>query len=221
MRRIGIGFVLPCELTGAFRSRLKDFPMRTLSFIAAGAATIALAAPAAAQYSPYPQPTYPGYPQQTYPGYPQQTYPGYGQPGYGAQNPVGAIIDQLLGNRYNVTDRQAVSRCASAAVAQASAQYRPNNGYGYNGQGYGGGYGQGYSGYGNARVTAITDVQRRSGGLRVTGMLDSRGGYGTYAQPGYGNRGFAAGGGDLTFRCNVDYRGAVTNIRIRRNNNRY
>jgi hypothetical protein len=173
------------------------------------------AAPAAAQY--YPQPQYPQYPQQTYPGYPQtypqQTYPGYGyQQGY-TGNPVTDIIDQLLGNRYNVTDRQAVRQCARAASAQASAQY----GGGYS-QGYGG-YGQRYSqGYGTMRVTAITDVQRRSNGLRVTGLMSSGyGGYGNqaYGQAyGYNNRGYGAG--QLSFRCNVDYRGAVTNIRIGR-----
>jgi len=172
------------------------------------------AAPAAAQY--YPQPQYPQYPQQTYPGYPQtypqQTYPGYGyQQGY-TGNPVTDIIDQLLGNRYNVTDRQAVRQCARAASAQASAQY----GGGYS-QGYGG-YGQRYSqGYGTMRVTAITDVQRRSNGLRVTGLMSSGyGGYGNqaYGQAyGYNNRGYGAG--QLSFRCNVDYRGAVTGLRIR------
>jgi hypothetical protein len=172
------------------------------------------AAPAAAQY--YPQPQYPQYPQQTYPGYPQtypqQTYPGYGyQQGY-TGNPVTDIIDQLLGNRYNVTDRQAVRQCARAASAQASAQY----GGGYS-QGYGG-YGQRYSqGYGTMRVTAITDVQRRSNGLRVTGLMSSGyGGYGNqaYGQAyGYNNRGYGAG--QLSFRCNVDYRGAVTGLRVR------
>ena len=180
-----------------------------VTLLAAAAAAIG-AAPAAAQYNPYPnQPgyNYPAYPGQAYP----QPYPGYGQPGYGqpaygqgyAQNPVGAIIDQLLGNRYNVTDRQAVSRCASAVMAQASAQY---------GNGYNPGYNRGYS---NMRVTAITDVQRRNNGLRVSGLLGS--GYG--GQYGYQNRGY--GGGDLSFRCNVDYRGAVTGIRIRRNNDGY
>ena len=33
------------------------------------------------------------------------------------------------------------------------------------------------------------------------------------------NRNYAAG--DLTFRCNVDYRGAVTNVRISANNSAY
>src|SRR6476469_2126858 len=100
--------------------------------LAAAAATGIVAMPAVAQYYPqqYPQ-TYPQqypeqqYPQQQYPQqYPQQqTYPGYGQPyGYG-QNPVTDVIDQLLGNRYSVTDRQAVRQCARAAAAQAQNRY--------------------------------------------------------------------------------------------------
>ena len=121
------------------------------------------------------------------------------------KNPVSAIIDGLLGNRYNVTDRQAVSQCASAAMTQASAQY---------GGGYNQAYGNGYNRYSSLRVTQITDVQRRNNGLRVKGLMSS--GYGGYdRQHGYQNNGYAAG--DVTFRCNVDYRGAVTNIRIDRN----
>ena len=191
--------------------------------LAAGAAAmggLALAAPAAAQtpypYA-YPQPTYP---QQAYP-YAQQ-YPG--QQGY-AQNPVGAIINQLLGNRYNVTDRTAVSQCASAAMAQAHAQYAQRGYNGYN-QGYAQGYGQGY-GYNPAsmiRVTAITNVERRPNGLRVTGMMSNGAGYGNqgygYRNEGYGTQGYAdpryGARGNLSFRCNVDYRGTVTNVRIRR-----
>ncbi len=180
-----------------------------------------LAAPAAAQYYPPPQPYPQPYPQTYPPGYPQQQY-GYNN----NQGGIGQIIDQLLGNRYNVNDRGAVSRCASAAVQQAQARYTPY-GYnqGYNGQGYNQGYpGQGYNqGYAynqrgqGIRVTAITSVERRSNGLRVRGLLDTgRGGYGNqgYGQ-GYGAQGYAAG--DLTFRCNVDYRGYVSNVRIERN----
>jgi hypothetical protein len=169
-------------------------------WLAATVAAGALAAPAAAQYQQqYPQPY-----AQPYPGYPQ---PGYPTPGYGYNNNggvVGQVIDQLLGNRYNVSDRRAVSQCASAAVAQAQNQYR-----GYGGQGYGQGYNQGYV---NVRVTAITDVQRRSSGLRVKGLIDSGRRYGG---GGYGGGGYR--GGDLTFRCNVDYRGYVTNVRLERN----
>jgi hypothetical protein len=176
------------------------------TYLAAAAALSALAAPAVAQY--YPQ--QPTYPQQGY-AYPQQAFPqqgyAYGQQGYApgySQNPVGAIIDSLLGNRYNVTDRQAVSRCASAAMVQAQSQY--GGGYGNNGyNGYNGRYpGQGYNNGMAMRVTSISDVQRRGNGLRVSGMLGSGGGY---------NQGY---NGQLSFRCNVDYSGAVTGLRIGR-----
>jgi hypothetical protein len=184
-----------------------------IHYLAAAAAIGALAVPAAAQ-TPYPY----GYQQQyqqvpqPYPGQPgygyNQGYSGYNQ-GY-AQDPVSQIINSLLGNRYSVTDRQAVSQCASAAMAQAAAQYgnRYNQGYGNNG------YNRGYSGA--MRVTSITDVQRRNNGLRVSGLMSSgyAGQYGN--QYGYQNRGYAQG--DVSFRCNVDYRGQVTNVRIGRNN---
>jgi len=177
---------------------------KTMTILVATALAGGATAPLAAQY-PQPQP-YP-YPQQ----YPQ-TYPGYPQQGYG-NNAVGQIFDQLLGNRYNVTDRQAIRQCASAAMSQASAQYGGGGGYGgYNQQQYG--YNQQYN-YNRFRVTAITDVQRRSNGLRVTGLLDSGRRYGG----GYGNQGYnnyPNGAGDLSFRCNVDYRGYVTNVRINR-----
>jgi hypothetical protein len=175
--------------------------------IVATALAAASAAPAAAQY-PYP------YPQQPYPpGYPYQTYP-YQQP-YGG-TVVDQVLNQLLGN-YNVNERQAIRSCARAAIGRAQAQYR---GYGYN-QGYGGyppGYAQPY-GYGYnqgiaapmMRVTAITDVERRSYGLRVRGLIDT-GMYGY--NPNY-NRGYAAG--DLKFRCSVDYRGYVSDVRVDRN----
>ena len=190
-----------------------------INTLAAAAAIGGISAPLAAQ-APYQY----GYPQQPQ-AYPQQAYPGYaGQYGQGynqgySQNPVGQIIDQLLGNRYNVSDRQAVSQCANAAMIQAQSQYGGyNRGYG---QGYGQQYGQDYNGRGynrNAgmRVTSITDVQRRNHGLRVTGTMSSgysgqnNGQYG--GQYGYQNRGY----GEVSFRCNVDYRGAVTDIRLGR-----
>src|SRR4051794_15685317 len=110
--------------------------MKTVLFLTAAAVTVVAAAPASAQYSQ----TYPQQYPQTYPQtYPQQ-YPGqpYGYPGQAySQNPVQQVIDSLLGNRYNVTDRRAVSQCANAAMIQAQSQYR--------------GYGQGYGNnpYGN------------------------------------------------------------------------
>jgi hypothetical protein len=62
------------------------------------------------------------------------------------------------------------------------------------------------------RVTSITEVQRRNNGLRVSGLMSS--GYG--GQHAYDNDRYAAG--DVSFRCNVDYRGQVSNVRIGRNN---
>ena len=187
--------------------------MRTLAILAATAALGVTAAPAAAQYYPAPQP-YPNQPGYNYPGqaYPQTGY-GYPQQGYAVpqQGGIAGIIGQLLGNRYAVNDRTAITQCASAASAQAARQYRPR----YN-QPYGNAYGwqQQYPGY--ARVTAITNVERRNNNnLRVTGMIDS--GMNGYNQQRYGN-GYnqAYAQGDLSFRCNVDYAGRVTNIRINR-----
>ena len=103
-----------------------------------------------------------------------------------------------------------------AIATPAAAQYRQpyGNAYGYNNNR---GYNQGYGA--NMRVTAITNVERRQNGLRVSGLIDSRGGsYPPYGQAyGYQNQGYAATG-DLSFRCNVDYRGAVSQVRIRRAN---
>jgi len=196
--------------------------------IAAGLVAAAVSAPAAAQYQSYPevQQPYPqeeqqypqdeqSYPQdqQQYPyeqGYPQdenqyppyqqfpQGYPSYGY-GQSYNDPVGAIIDQLLGPRYSASDRQAARQCATAALAQAQGQSGRYGDYADN---------QGYSTYGGSlRVTAITGVERSSDGLEVTGRLSSgSGAYGDYGQ--------ADDRGDVSFRCNVDYQGVVTDIRL-------
>jgi len=190
---------------------------RLTHLFAAAAAIGGFAGPLSAtqnQYQPYSQPVYP---QQAYP---QQAYPGYNQ-SYSSGNPVTDIIDQLLGNRYSVTDRQAVRQCSNAARNRAGSQY---GAYSYGQQRYGQG---GYNGYNqqfaapSLRVTAITNVERRSSGLRVSGLMSSSyaGPYGSNqygneygGQYAYQNRGY----GDVSFRCNVDYRGAVTNVRIGR-----
>jgi hypothetical protein len=150
--------------------------------LATALAAASAAAPAAAQY-PYP------YPQQPYPpGYPYQ------QP-YGG-NVVDQLLNQLLGG-YNVNDRTAIRSCARAAIGRAQAQYR---GYGYN---------QGFAAP-MMRVTAITDVERRTFGLRVRGLIDTGYGYNRNYNQGYA-------GGDLKFRCTVDYRGYVSDVRVDRN----
>ena len=206
--------------------------------LAAAAAIGSFAAPAAAQY--YPQ--QPAYPQNSPQDDEQQYQQGYEQQGYGqqasSQNPIRSIIDSLLGNRYNVSDRQAVSQCASAAVTQATVQYGENGYAGSDGYaGYAGAYRPGASGVPgypgiatSMRVSAITAVQRRSSGTRVKGLIDSgvnyRGGYGGQAYQGAGAGGEAYATryprhDDLSFRCNLDNRGIVTSMRVDRNNATY
>jgi hypothetical protein len=172
--------------------------------LTAAAVLGSLAAPAAAQTD---------YPYQGYQGYPPQTY---SDPG----NVIGSVIDSLLGNRYNVTDRTAVKTCASASVQEAWRQYgRYWTGYG-NENGYGYGYDRrpDYQ-YGNMRVTAITDVQRKTSGVRVKGLISSGMLYGPFGQN-YGGRGYIdpryAGQADLSFSCKMDYRGYVVDVDINR-----
>ena len=196
---------------------------RFSQLLTAAAISGSFAVPAAAQY-PYPQPQPYPYPQQQYPQqqYPQQQYPQqYPYQGYPQnQSVIGQIIDQLIGNRYNYNDRQAIHSCGYAAMQRAQAQYggyaNPYGGQpGYD-EGYNGQYPQvrpGYPGY--MRVVAITEVSRRSGGLRVRGLIDS----GLYRNR-YGNN-YNYSGGDLTFRCDVNYNGYITRIRVERNAARY
>ena len=83
---------------------------------------------------------------------------------------------------------------------------------------------------GNARVLGVTSVERRSNnGLRVRGVATANayasGGYGSPYGGGYGGYGgySAYGGyapqatGELSFKCNVDYRGYITDIDLDRN----
>lgn len=213
--------------------------MNTRLKLLIGAVAVAgFAVPAAAQSYPYPAPQY-QYPQQAYPQYqyPQQAYPQYqypqqqpayaypGQQGYGQQNVIAQMINQLLGNRHSVSDRTAATQCASAAMTQAAAQYRPaypqQYGQGYGHPGYQQGY-QGYSGYNHAasmRVTAITDVRRQDRGMRVSGLMSS-GMHAGYMHPGMPGPGYGQQhqvAADLNFRCNVAYNGQVTSVRVRRN----
>jgi hypothetical protein len=103
----------------------------------------------------------------------------------------------------------AVQQCTAAVQQRLS-------GYG----GYGAyGYGNAYS---NGRVLGITRVDQRSNTtLRVRGYATSGMNYGGYG--GYGGyRGYGGYGGynnataDLTFKCDVDYRGYIRDIDIDR-----
>ncbi|WP_300975066.1 hypothetical protein [Sphingomonas sp. LHG3406-1] len=182
--------------------------MRTLAILTAAGALTAVAIPAAAQYYPQPQTPQP-YPGQPGYGYNQQTYPQQ-------QGGLPGIIAQLLGNRnYAANDRQLVTQCAAAAQTEVARRYPAaygQQGYGQRPYGQAYGYNQAYPG--TARVTAITNVQRRNNrNLRVTGLVDS----GRYAQTPYGyNQRQAYAQGDLRFNCTVDYSGRVTNLRLSR-----
>jgi hypothetical protein len=115
-----------------------------------------------------------------------------------AQGVIENIVDGLIGNRYNVSQRQAVRTCAWSAVRRAERDYRR----------YFTGPPRAYPGYrGNVRVTAITDVQRRALVTRVRGLLDTSR---------YGYRG-GRNGADVSFRCDVSRRGSVTDLRLERN----
>lgn len=176
---------------------------------AAGIAALGMAAPAAAQY-----------------------YPGYNQ----APNVVGQVLNTILNpygqqqygqqyGQYGMNPQLAVQQC-SAAVQSRLAQ----RGYGNSYNPYGG-YGQ-YGGYGNVqtggRVVAVSSVERRSSSTtRIRGYASSgmragyQGGYGGY-QGGYGGYQGGYGGyntaqtADLTFKCDVDYRGYIRDLDINR-----
>jgi hypothetical protein len=187
--------------------------MKAVSKILAGGvaiAALASAAPAAAQY-----------------------YPGYG---YGGGNVVGQVLNQVLGGSqygygygsgYGVNSQAAVQRCAAAVQQRIDREY----GYGSGGYGYGGYGGYNNNGYaaGNARVLGVTSIDRRSnGGLRIRGVATANayaGGYGGQYGGGYGGYGgySAYGGyapqasGELTFKCDVDYRGFIRDTDVNRN----
>ena len=172
--------------------------VKTLAIGAVGlVALVGASAPAAAQY-----------------------YPGYSYPG----NVVGQILQSVVnpyGNQYGynqygygMNQQAAVNQCTAAV--QQRLQY--NSGYGYN------------RGYGNAHVVGITRVEQRSRstlrvrGVATSGMVGayypgdvyngySGYGYGSYgAYGGYGN----AQPADLSFKCDIDYRGYVRDVDIDR-----
>lgn len=191
--------------------------VKTLALGAAGIAALTLAsAPAEAQYPGY------GYP---YGGSPYgNTYGNY-QYGY-PTNVIGQVLQQMLnpygnfgyGGGGRVNPQVAINQCTAAVQQRLS--YGNRGGYG----GYGGGYNP--YGYNNAysagRIVGINRVEQRSATiLRVRGYASSGmsayGGYGGYGG-GYGGYGAygAAGAPDLSFKCDVDYRGYVRDVDINR-----
>lgn len=201
--------------------------MKAVTKILAGTAIAAVAAggfaaPAAAQY-----------------------YPGYG---YGNQGGIGQILDVILNaQRYGygyqgyANDRSQIDRCAVAVEQRINRDYGYRYGSPY-GAPYGSPYGNqyGYNQYaqGGAKVVGITRVERRSNTTtRVRGVATANAYANQYGAPygnpygapyggqygnpyGYNNYGYA-NAGELTFKCDIDYRGYIRDIDIDRNRNAY
>src|SRR5688500_5062602 len=213
----------------SFGGIFKDIIMTIFAKILTGTAGLAMAAvtavPAAAQTAPHG---------------------GYNQGSHSGGGAGGAIIGLIRGGgRYGAygqgNDRMAVDQCARAAEARVSQRNRAP-GYGnypqnYNDPRYANqGYpnpAYAYNQMHQARVLGITGVERRSNGLKVSGVMASgRSQYGAYGHQGYPNQGYPNQGypnqygnaygqnaqvADLRFSCRVDFRGYVSDIDIKRN----
>jgi hypothetical protein len=209
-------------------------PMKTSSLILAGAtlagATLAgAAAPAAARPAPQLAAQESG---------PRAVTPQPAPAPFIAPAPIRQIVYQQLGTRYGASDREAVARCVTAALAQGAVLYGVNGYAGTAGYaGYDGAYRPGEAGVPGfpgiattMRVSAITAVQRRSDGMRVKGLIDSgvdyRGGHGGQAYQGEGAGGQAyatkhPSNNDLAVRCNLDRAGLVSALRVERHTTTY
>jgi hypothetical protein len=191
--------------------------MKILFLIAAGAALAGASAHTPAQESPGPQ---------------SAPAP------FIAPAPIRQVVDQQLGPRYGASDREAIARCATAALAEGAILYGVNGYAGTDGYaGYVGAYRPGAAGVPGfpgiattMRVSAITAVQRRSDGMRVKGLIDSgvdyRGGYDgqAYQGPGRGGEPYAVrhpSNNDLAFRCNLDPAGLVSSLHVERHTTTY
>jgi hypothetical protein len=155
---------------------------------AAGAAAIATAVPASAQY-PYAY-------AQPYNGY-AQSYSGYAQPYRGYSNAYGA---------YGMNTQAAAQQCTAAVqnrlYTRTGLSSIITSLFGMSGT--------------SARVLSVTDVRPSRSSIRVRGLATS--GRYAYNQYGSGYYGAAAAGytPDLSFRCDVDLNGYVRNVDINR-----
>ena len=155
-----------------------------------------------------------------------------------ATAPIREVVDKQLGARYGASDKEAIGRCVTAALAEGAILYGVNGYAGTDGYAaYAGAYRPGAAGVPgfpgiatNMRVSAITDVQRRSDGMRVKGLIDSgvdyRGSYGGQAYQGTGGGGEPdairhPSNNDLVFRCNLDRAGLVSSLHVERHTTTY
>ena len=164
--------------------------MKTILAGGAGLAALAAAAPAAAQYG-YANPY----------GYSQ-----YGYSQYGYASPYG------YSNGYGYANPYAAQSTASAAQ-QCSAAVQSRL---YNRNTIGGIIGAVLGANTTGRVVSVTQVTPRQQTIRVRGLASSGryAGYGAYGVGAYGALGY--GQPDLSFKCDVDYRGYVRDVDITR-----
>ena len=115
-----------------------------------------------------------------------------------AQGVIGDIIDGLIGNRYAVSDRQAIRRCGWAAVDKAERQFRTQF--------------RGRRGF-LSRLSRL--CPRRRDHRCLARSVQPRAGPrpARHARNGYGGR----YGADLAFRCDADRNGRVSDVRVERN----
>ena len=129
----------------------------------------------------------------------------YGYPGFSYGAPYGKAYG------YGMNTNAAAQQC-SAAVQQRL----------YNRSSIGGILGAVLGTNTTGRVVSITQVQPRNNGLiRVRGLASSGrmayNNYGPYGVGAYGGLGYGyANQADLSFRCDVDFRGYVRNVDINR-----
>jgi hypothetical protein len=149
---------------------------------------------------------------QFFPGSPY----GYGQPSAGQV--IGQVIAQVLnpyghwGYQRGVNPQMAANQCSRAVQHRLQTRHQAGWGHSYNPYGYGYGHNQ-------ARVLGITRMEQRSAttirvrGVATSGMMN----HGQWGQWGGGWGGHAQARADLSFRCDVDFRGHVRNVSIGRN----
>lgn len=127
-----------------------------------------------------------------------QYYPSYGAP-YG----------NAYGYYANSATNMATQRCAAAVQNRLSTRGRT----GIIGQLFG------INNYNSGRVLSVTQVNPRRNNIVVRGVASSgRMAYNPYGVGAYGMLGsnYAQAAADLSFRCNVDYRGYVRDVDINR-----
>lgn len=161
--------------------------MRTMTKMLAGAAGLAAIAAASPATAQY-------YPYNGYSGYnAYNSYSPYGYSAYGV-NPSAAASQCTAAVQNRLSSRTSLGSILGSLVGIPTASY--------------------------GRVLSVTRETPTRSGMRINGLASSGrtayNGYGPYGVGAYGALGYANAGADLSWRCDVDYRGYVRNVDIRR-----